>query len=123
MNDQATNDKQQLWIMVSGPYSTGANTDQEREENARMINLAAYEVFRKGHVPIVGINLGLPIIRSTAGPEFDEIMMPLSLALTKRCDAVLRLRGNSAGADSEVERIRENGGRVFTDITEVPDVT
>lgn len=115
--------KEQLWIMVSGPYSTGTSSDEEREANLKMMNLAAYEVFRKGHVPIIGVNLALPIIRAAAGPEFDSVMMPLSLAATQRCDAILRLPGASVGADQEVERISERGGQVFTDITQIPDVS
>lgn len=111
-----------MWIMVSGPYSTGAESDQEREENLKMMNLAAYEVFRKGHVPIIGVNLALPIIRAAAGPDFDQVMKPLSLAATERCDAILRLPGASKGADQEVERIREKGGTVYMDITEIPDM-
>ena len=116
-------EKKKLWVMVSGPYSTGADSDREREENLTMINLAAYEVFRRGHVPIVGVNLGLPIIRAAAGPDFDQVMKPLSLAISERCDAVLRLPGASQGADQEVALIRDRGGQVFTDISQVPDIS
>ena len=109
-----------LWIMIAGPYTSGARSDAERAANLRVLNRAAYEVFRRGHVPVIGVNLALPIIEA-AGPEtFEEIMMPLSLAAAERCDAVLRIGGPSDGADQEVERIRLRGGRVYRSLEELP---
>jgi hypothetical protein len=111
-----------MWIMVAGPYRTGTRTADEREENLRVLNRAAYEVLRRGHVPIIGVNLALPIIEA-AGPEkYAEIMSPMSLAAADRCDAILRVGGPSAGADEEVERIRARGGTVFRSIDDVPRV-
>ena len=101
-----------MWIMIAGPYSTGAKTQADREANLLTLNRAAYEVFSKGHVPIIGVNMALPIIQA-AGPQmYDTVMMPLSLALADRCDAILRIEGLSSGADDEVERVRARGGRV-----------
>jgi hypothetical protein len=109
-----------MWILIAGPYSTGAKTEAEREANLFAMNRAAYQVFCKGHVPIIGVNLALPVIQA-AGPEmFDSLMMPLSLALADRCDAVLRIGGASAGADEEVERVRARGGHVYHGIDEIP---
>jgi hypothetical protein len=109
-----------LWIMVAGPYSAGARSDAERAENLRALNRAAYEVLRRGHVPIIGVNLALPIIEA-AGPEmYEPIMMPLSLAAAERCDAVLRIGGPSTGADQEVEQIRARGGAVYYSLDELP---
>jgi hypothetical protein len=47
-------------------------------------------------------------------------MMPLSLALTERCDAFLRVGGNSLGADQEMARFAAAGKRVFRSVEEVP---
>jgi len=111
-----------LWILVAGPYTSGARTDAERAANLRVMNAAAHAVFRLGHVPMIGVNMALPIIEA-AGPEsFDTLMMPLSLALAERCDAVLRIGGPSAGADAEVERVRARGGQVFESLAEIPRV-
>lgn len=109
-----------LWIMVSGPYTTGAKTKAERERNLNALNRAAYEVFRRGHVPIVGVNLALPIIEAAGDDTYDEVMMPISLAAAERCDAVLRIGGASTGADQEVERIQARGGKVYYAIEELP---
>lgn len=110
-----------MWIMIAGPYSTGAKTQADREANLLALNRTAYQVFRKGHVPIIGVNLALPMIQA-AGPQmYDSVMMPLSLALADRCDAILRIEGCSPGADDEVERVRARGGRVYHSVAEIPD--
>lgn len=112
-----------VWIMISGPYNTGAKTCADREANLLALNQAAYQVFRRGHVPIIGVNLALPLIQA-AGPEmYDVIMMPLSLALADRCDAILRIAGLSRGADDEVERVRARGGYVYYSVEEIPNVS
>ena len=101
-----------MWIMVSGPYRGGARTEADRQANLDAMNRAAYEVFAKGHVPVIGVNMALPIIQ-VRGPEaYDEIMMPVSLALADRCDACLRIGGASKGADDEVERFKAAGKQI-----------
>ena len=113
--------RQRLWIMVAGPYRSGSSDPAVWAENLRKLNSSAKAIFEKGHVPIIGVNMALPIIE-TAGQEFYErIMMPLSLSLTERCDAVLRIEGVSKGADEEVDRFRARGLRVFQSIEEIPD--
>lgn len=106
--------------MVSGPYRGGAKTDTERAANLEILNRAAYEVLRRGHVPIVGVNLALPMIAAMGQERFDEIMMPVSLALVDRCDACLRVGGASSGADQEAARFAAQGKPVWRHIDEVP---
>lgn len=112
----------QLWIMVSGPYRTGSSDPEVWAENLRAMNTAANEVFRKGHVPVIGVNMALPVIESVGPESYEDIMMPLSLSLAERCDAVLRIGGPSVGADQEVDRFRERGLNVFRSIDEIPHV-
>lgn len=109
-----------LWIMVAGPYRSSARSDQERQANLDVLNRAAVSIFRKGHIPIVGVNLALPLIAVAGLDAYDEIMMPISLAAAERCDAVLRVGGRSSGADLEVELIRRNGGVAFADESAIP---
>jgi hypothetical protein len=109
-----------MWIMVAGPYATGARDAAGRAENLAARNRAALALFRAGHVPVIGVSLALPII-DAAGPQaYDEIMMPLSLALTDRCDACLRVEGASRGADDEAERFRAAGKPVYRRLEDVP---
>jgi len=109
-----------MWIMISGPYSSGARTELDRAENLRRMNEAAWEVFRRGHVPIIGVNLALPVIAAAGEHTYEELMMPLSLALAERCDAVLRIGGDSRGADQEVEHLRARGRPVYRSMDELP---
>ena len=108
--------------MIAGPYRTGAKSEADREANLLALNRAAYQVFRKGHVPVIGVNLALPVIQAAGSRAYDAIMMPLSLALAERCDAILRLEGWSPGADEEVERVRARGGRVYQSVEEIPEI-
>ena len=112
--------KATMWIMVSGPYTANAPTKEARAENLRAMNRAALALFRLGHVPIIGVNLALPIIEVEGDATFDEIMMPLALAATDRCDACLRVGGPSRGADDEANRFRAAGKPVFERIEDVP---
>lgn len=109
-----------LWIMVAGPYTSGTGDPQVRAANLRAMNRAALEVWKRGHVPVIGVNMALPMIEAAGQDRFDAIMMPLSLALAERCDAVLRIGGASQGADREVELVRAKGGPVFTQVDEIP---
>ena len=111
-----------MWIMVTGPYATGAPTPQARAANLRTLNEAALAVLRAGHLPLIGVNLALPVIAAAGDTNaaYDEIMMPLSLALAERCDAILRIGGPSHGADAEAERFRATGRPVFSALDQIP---
>lgn len=114
---------QRMWIMVAGPYRSGSSDPAVWAENLRKLNLSAAAIFEKGHVPIIGVNMALPVIETAGEISYERIMMPLSLRLTERCDAVLRIEGVSKGADEEVERFRVRGLRVFQSIDEIPRYT
>ena len=109
-----------LLVMVAGPYRSGARTAEERAANLRRLNAAAHALFLRGHLPVVGVNMALPIIAAAGEEHYDRIMMPLSLAAADRCDAIVRVGGPSAGADREVERVRARGGAVYARPEDVP---
>jgi hypothetical protein len=110
-----------MWIMIAGPYTAGAPDGEARARNLRDLNRVAVAVFRMGHVPIVGVNLALPLIEAAGADTFDEIMMPLALAAAERCDAVLRIGGPSKGADEEVERFTSKGKPVYRRLEDIPN--
>lgn len=109
-----------MWIMVSGPYTAGGADAVRRAENLRAMNRAALALHRMGHVPVIGVNMALPVIEAGGDGAFAEVMMPLSLALAERCDACLRIGGASRGADEEAARFRAAGKPVFRALEEVP---
>ena len=108
------------WIMVSGPYTAGSTDAASRAANLRALNRAALALLRMGHVPVIGVNLALPIIEAAGVEAFGEIMMPLSLAMAERCDACLRIGGPSKGADDEVARFQARGKPVYLRLEDVP---
>jgi len=114
-----------VWIMVAGPYTAGSSDAGKRAENLRVLNAAAVILFRAGHVPVIGVNMALPMIEAAGANEaaYHEIMMPVSLALADRCDACLRVGGLSKGADDEVRRFEAAGRPVYRSIREVPGLS
>jgi hypothetical protein len=112
--------KEPLWIMIAGPYSSGARTTKERRNNLETLNRAGLALYEKGHVPIIGVNNALPLIAIAGDQAFEAIMMPLSTALVSRCDACLRVGGPSKGADQEVEIFKRAGKPVYRSVDEVP---
>ena len=109
-----------LWIMVAGPYSTGAADSEARAANLRALNEAAVAVFERGHLPVIGVNLALPVVEAAGPGSYEQIMMPVSLALAERCDAVLRIGGPSDGADQEVARFVARGLQVYRSLDALP---
>ncbi len=111
-----------MWIIVAGPYTSGGADAARRAANLRALNQAALALFRAGHVPVIGVNMALPVIEA-AGDDpaaFDAVMLPLSLTLAERCDACLRIGGASAGADAEAARFMARGLPVYRSLEEVP---
>jgi hypothetical protein len=111
-----------MWIMVAGPYRSGTVDPVVRSANLDRLNEAAVALFRAGHVPIIGVNMALPMIAAAGGSEasYEELMAPVALALVDRCDACLRIGGPSRGADDEVRRFEAAGRPVYRALGEVP---
>jgi hypothetical protein len=109
-----------MWIMIAGPYRSGSSNPSDWAENLRNLNQAAHAIFQKGHVPVIGVNMALPMIATIGEEHYQQIMMPLSLRLTERCDAVLRIGGPSEGADQEVEMFVRRGLPVFRSVDQIP---
>jgi hypothetical protein len=114
-----------LMVLVAGPYRSGTGDDPAKlAANVAAMNEAALAVYRRGHLPVTGEALALPLIE-LAGSErvgdavFDEIFHPISRRLLERCDAVLRIGGASAGADEMASLAREQGKAVYTSVAEL----
>ncbi len=106
--------------MIAGPYRGGSSDGKEWKKNHSFLNKVAYQVHLKGHVPVIGVNVALPIIKTVGFEHFDELMMPISLAMAERCDAVLRVGGYSKGADEEVEVFKTKDLPVYYALDELP---
>ncbi|UTW61424.1 DUF4406 domain-containing protein [bacterium SCSIO 12741] len=109
-----------MWIMISGPYRSGSSDPAVWAQNLEAMNKAAFQVFQKGHVPVIGVNGALPIIKIAGEQHYDSLMMPISMALADRCDAVWRIGGPSKGADEEMNLFIRKGLPVYRDVNSIP---
>jgi hypothetical protein len=120
---------QSLLILISGPYLSGTNGDESLiAQNLARMESYALPLFKKGHLGMVGEWAAWPVIKSAGGnshssPEFTEYQYPVAHRLLEKCDAVLRIPGDSKGADLEMEKARQMGKIIFTDLDQVPDIT
>ncbi|WP_405871881.1 DUF4406 domain-containing protein [Streptomyces zaomyceticus] len=114
-----------MLILIAGPYRSGTDGDpRAMAANLARLEAAAWPVFAAGHLPVIGEWIALPVLRSAgAGPTdplADQVLYPAAERLLARCDAVLRLPGESAGADGDVATARRRGLPVHDDIAQIP---
>jgi hypothetical protein len=116
-----------LLILIAGPYLSGTDGDSEKiAANRARLEAQALPIYERGHLPMVGEWLALPIIHAAGGREpgdavFQAYQYPVAHRLIERCDAVLRLPGDSRGADMDVARARERGLPIYRDLAEIPE--
>lgn len=116
-----------MLILIAGPYRSGTNDDPKLiQQNLDNLEAMALPIFRKGHVPMIGEWVALPLLKLAGSQKpgdkaWDEIQYPAAHRLLEKCDAVLRIKGDSKGADQDVEIARKRGLKVYYDIEEIPD--
>jgi hypothetical protein len=115
-----------LLILIAGPYRSGTGDDPGRmAANLTRLEEAAWPIFRSGHVPMIGEWVALPVLTSAGAsgaldPLAAQVMYPTAERLLHHCDAVLRLPGESRGADQDVAIARERGIPVYTEVEQIP---
>jgi hypothetical protein len=113
-------------ILVAGPYRSGTNDDPALiAKNVAAMTDAALQLFRAGHLPVMGEWYALPLIEHAGSTRvgdapFDEIFHPISRRLVAKCDACLRIGGPSTGADEMVELAKQHGKAVYHSLQDVP---
>lgn len=114
-----------MTIIIAGPYRSGTNDDPVlMQQNLDRLNAAALKLFRAGHIPLVGEWLALPLLRAAGSVSpgddiYQEISYPIAHRLITKCDAVLRISGESKGADQDVEVARNLGISVYYSLEEI----
>ena len=115
-----------MMILIAGPYRSGTNDDPELiRKNVELMESFALPIFRKGHIPMLGEWLALPLValagsKKIGDEAFNEIFHPIAVRLQEKCDAVLRVGGASAGADEMVRVGRSLGLKIFTSLADIP---
>jgi hypothetical protein len=93
--------------------------------NLTALETAAWPLFRAGHVPMIGEWVALPVLSSAGAtgvtdPLAEQVMYPTAERLLQHCDGVLRLPGESTGADQDVRIAHERGLPVWFSLEDVP---
>jgi len=133
-----------LLILIAGPYRSGTDGDPARiARNLERLEAASWPIYERGHVPMIGEWVALPILRvgstdasgpaapeggtstadadtPVAAPVEGDVMYTTAHRLLQHCDAVLRLEGASHGADQDVRIAEARGIPVYRSIDEIP---
>ena len=123
------NTNERMLILIAGPYRSGTQDDPEKmAANLQRLEEASWPIFQAGHIPMIGEWVALPIWRVAGGtrvgdPLYDQILHPTAGRLIEHCDAILRLPGESKGADNDVRLARERGIPVYTSMDQIPQYT
>ena len=116
-----------MLILIAGPYRSGTNDDSTlMQQNLDRLESAALPLFRKGHIPMIGEWVALPLINLAGSKKpgdkaWEEIQYPVAHRLLEKCDAILRLPGASKGADEDVRVATERGLKIYYSLEDVPD--
>ncbi len=114
-----------MLILIAGPYRSGTGDDPSKmAANVRLMESFALPIFRLGHIPVLGEWLALPLVHLAGSKQvgdeaFDEIFHPIAERLLEKCDAVLRVGGDSRGADLMIEVGIRKGLQVYTKLDEI----
>ena len=114
-----------LTILISGPYRSGTNDDPAlMQQNLERLESAALTLFRAGHIPFIGEWLALPLLKIAGSKKpgdeiYQEISYPVAHRLITKCDAILRIEGQSTGADNDVKVAQQLGLSVYYHIEEI----
>jgi hypothetical protein len=117
--------KKGLLVLIAGPYRSGTGDDREKmATNVRLMESYALPLFRAGHVPVLGEWLALPLVslagsRHVGDDAFNEIFHPIAERILEHCDAVLRVGGESKGADFMVELARQHQLLIYFALNEI----
>ncbi|MBW8844846.1 MAG: DUF4406 domain-containing protein [Burkholderiales bacterium] len=110
-----------LLVFIAGPYRSGtADREDAIAANVKAMQDTAVQVAALGHVPLLGEWVTLPLIEAAGGRRgdavWDRFFHPHAQAVLERCDLLLRIGGESAGADVMVRAALARGLTVHYDL-------
>lgn len=115
-----------MLILIAGPYRGGTNDDPKLiQKNLEKLEAVALPLFRMGHLPVIGEWIALPLLHLAGSKHigdsvWDEIQYPVAHRLLEKCDAVLRIEGESKGADNDVRIAIERGLKIYYSLDDIP---
>lgn len=114
-----------LMILIAGPYRSGTNDVPELIAlNVKAMTDMALEIYEMGHLPVLGEWFALPLIEAKGSKQmgdeiFNQLFHPVAIKLIAHCDAVLRIGGESSGADEMINEGKRQGKAIFYDKNEI----
>jgi hypothetical protein len=117
-----------MLILIAGPYRSGTGDDPRKiAANVQAMESYALPIFRLGHIPVLGEWLALPLVHLAGSKQlgddaFNGIFHPIAERLLEKCDALLRVGGESKGADQMAATARQYGLKIFTKLEQIPPV-
>lgn len=100
-------------VYIASPYSGGS-----QEDNVQRQIMAFYEIQKKGMAPFAP--LLWHFVHEVYPIEYDK-WLDLGMEWLRTCDCLLRLSGQSNGADKEVEEAQKLGIPIFYSLEELED--
>ncbi|HEJ7039817.1 NUDIX hydrolase [Serratia liquefaciens] len=116
-------------ILIAGPYRSGTDGDAQRiANNLHRLEQAALAVYQRGHVPVIGEWLALPLAAAAGSTQLGDavseaFLYPVAHRLIAQCQAIYRIEGASAGADNDVRLANEWGIPVYYRLDDIPQLT
>lgn len=116
-------------ILIAGPYRSGTDGDAQRiADNLHRLEQAALAVYQRGHVPVIGEWLALPLAAAAGSTQLGDavsqaFLYPVAHRLIAQCQAIYRIEGASAGADNDVRLANEWGIPVYYRLDDIPQLT
>ena len=113
-------------ILIAGPYRSGTDGKQALlDANLQRLEAAALAVYQRGHIPLIGEWLALPLAKAAGSTSLDDeiseaMLYPVAHRLITRCDAIYRIAGTSKGADMDSEVARQYGLTIYTSVDDIP---
>jgi hypothetical protein len=118
-----------LLILIAGPYRSGTgNNPKLIDKNLERLESYSLPIYKAGHIPLIGEWVALPIVRQAGSRSLgdaisEQFLYPVADRLLQRCDAVLRIEGESKGADEDVRLASERGLPVYFRVEDIPILT
>lgn len=117
--------KQGLQILIAGPYRSGTGDDPAlMAANVAAMEALCLPLYAAGHLPVLGEWLALPMLalagsQSVGDAVYEQLFHAHATRLLGHCDAVLRIGGESSGADQMVSVAQALGLPVYYSLEEV----
>lgn len=115
-------------ILIAGPYRSGTQGKPALiAANLARLENAALAVYQRGHIPVIGEWLALPLARTAGSESLDDeiaesMLYPVAHRLITKCDAIYRIEGISKGADQDIDIARKHGLAIYSRLEEIPVV-